>query len=72
MKLITTVTYTFEREYDKDYFDEWSTEGYTKEETMEIAERDIYQDFIDRIEVRIDNLSVSNWSRDNVNMYWEE
>lgn len=72
MKLITTVTYTLEREYYEDYFDEWSKDGYTKEEAMEIAERDIYQDFIDRIETRIDNLSLSNWSRDNVNMYWEE
>jgi thymidylate synthase len=72
MKLITTITYTLEQEYGEDYFDEWSAEGYTKEEAMEIAERDTYQDFIDRIEARIDNLSVSNWSRDNVNMYWEE
>ena len=72
MKLITTITYTLEQEYDEDYFNEWSKEGYTKEEAMEIAERDMYQDFIDRIEARIDNLSVSNWSRDNVNMYWEE
>lgn len=72
MKLITTITYTLEREYDEDYFDEWSKEDYTKEEAMEIAERDMYQDYIDRIETRIDNLSFSNWSRDNVNMYWEE
>ena len=72
MKLITTITYTLEREYDEDYFNEQSEEGYTKEEAMEIAEHDMYQDFIDRIETRIDNLSVSNWSRDNVNMYWEE
>lgn len=72
MKLITTITYTLEQEYHEDYFDEWSTEGYTKEEAMEIAERDTYQDFIDRIETRIDNLSVSNWSRDSVNMCWEE
>jgi len=72
MKLITTITYTLEREYNEDYFDEWSKEGYSKEETMEIAERDIYEDCIDRIETRIDNLCISNWSRDNVNMYWEE
>ena len=72
MKLITTITYTLEQEYNEDYFNEWSKEGYTKEEIMGIVERDMYQDFIDRIETRIDNLSVSNWSRDNVNMYWEE
>lgn len=72
MKLITTITYTLEREYNEDYFDEWSKEGYIKEEAMEIAERDMYEDCIDRIETRIDNLCISNWSRDNVNMYWEE
>ena len=72
MKLITTITYTLEQEYGEDYFDEWSKEGYTKEEAMEIAERDMYQDCIDRIETRVDNLSLSNWSRDNVNMNWEE
>lgn len=72
MKLITTITYTLEREYDEDYFDEWSREECTKEEAMEIAERDVYEDCIDRIETRIDNLSISNWSRDNINMYWEE
>lgn len=72
MKLITTVTYTFEQEYDEDYFDEWSKEGYNKEEAMKIAERNTYQDYINRIETRIDNLSVSNWCRDNVNIYWEE
>lgn len=72
MKLITKITYTLEREYGEDYFDEWQKEKYTTEETMEIAERDMYEDFINRIETRIDNLSLSNWSRDNVNMYWEE
>lgn len=70
MKLITTVTYTLEREYDEDYWTE--KENYSKEEIMNIAEKDMYQDFIDRIETRIDNLYLSNWSRDNVNMYWEE
>ena len=72
MKLITTITYTLEKEYSEDYFDEWSKEGYTKEEAKEIAERDVYEDYIDRIETRVDNLCVSNWSRDNVDMYWEE
>lgn len=72
MKLITTVTYTLEQEYDEDYFDEQLKEGYSKKETMKIAERNTYQDCIDRIETRIDNLSLSNWSRDNINMYWEE
>lgn len=66
MKLITTVTYTLEQEYDKDYFNKG-----TKEEIMN-AECNMYQDCIDRIETRIDNLSLSNWSRDNINMYWEE
>lgn len=72
MRLIITATYILEQEYGEDYFDEWSKEGCTKEEAMEIAERDIYQDCIDRIETRIDNLSLSNWSRDNINMDWEE
>ncbi len=72
MKLIITATYILEQEYGEDYFDEWSKEGYTKEEAMEIAERDMYQDCIDRIETRVDNLSLSNWSRDNINMDWEE
>ena len=72
MRLIITATYTLEQEYSEDYFDEWSKEGYTKEEAMEIAERDMYQDCIDRIETRVDNLSLSNWSRDNINMDWEE
>lgn len=70
MKLITTVTYTLEREYDEDYWTE--KENYSKEEIMNIAEKDMYQDFINRIETRIDNLYISNWSRDSVNMYWEE
>ena len=70
MKLITTVTYTLEREYDEDYWTE--KENYSKEEIMDIAEKDMYQDFINRIETRIDNLYISNWSRDSVNMYWEE
>lgn len=60
MKLITTVTYTLEQEYDEDYIN--------KEEAMRAVE----QDFIDRIETRIDNLCLSSWSRDNINMYWEE
>ena len=72
MRLIITATYILEQEYGEDYFDEWSKEGYTKEEAMEIAERDMYQDCIDRIETRVDNLSLSNWSRDNINMDWEE
>lgn len=72
MKLITIVTYMLEQEYDEDYFDEQLKEGYSKKETMKIAERNTYQDYIDRIETRIDNLSLSNWSRDNINMYWEE
>ena len=70
MKLITTITYTLEREYDEDYWAE--KENCSKEEVMNIAENDMYQNFIDRIETRIDNLCLSNWSRDNVNMYWEE
>ena len=60
MKLITTVTYTLEQEYDENYFN--------KEEAM----RSIEQDFIGRIETRIDNLCLSNWSRDSINMRWEE
>ena len=72
MKLIATITYTLEREYGEDYFDEWTKEDCSREEVMDIAEKDMYQDFIDRIETRIDNLCLSNWSRDNVNMYWEE
>lgn len=60
MKLITTVTYTLEQEYDENYIN--------KEEAIRVVE----QDFIDRIETRIDNLCLSNWSRDNINMYWEE
>jgi len=72
MRLIITATYILEQEYGEDYFDEWSKEGYTKEEAMEIAERDMYQDCIDRIETRVDNLSLSNWSRNNINMDWEE
>lgn len=72
MKLIVTATYTLEQEYNEDYFNELIEEGYTKEEAMDIAQRNIYQNFLDRIETRIDNLCISNWSRDNVNMYWEE
>lgn len=72
MKLITTVTYTLEREYGEDYFDELAKEDCSREEAMDIAEKDMYQDFSGRIETRIDNLCFSNWSRDNVNMYWEE
>lgn len=72
MKLIVTATYTLEQNYDEDYFNELIEEGYTKEEVMNIAQRNIYQDFLERIDTRIDNLCLSNWSRDNVNMYWEE
>lgn len=72
MKLIVTATYTLEQEYDEDYFNELVEEGYTKEEAMDIAQRNIYQDFIGRIETQIDNLCLSNWRRDNVTMYWEE
>lgn len=72
MKLIVTATYTIEQEYDEDYFNELIEEGYTKEEAMDMAQRNIYQNFLDRIDTRIDNLCLSNWSRDNVTMYWEE
>lgn len=72
MKLIVTATYTLEQEYDEDYFNELVEEGYTKDEAMDIAQRNIYQDFLERIDTRIDNLCLSNWRRDNVTMYWEE
>ena len=67
MRLITTITYTLKQEYSEDYFD-----GRPEEEAMEFAEHYMYQDCIDRIETRIDNLCLSNWSRDNINMCWEE
>ena len=72
MKLIVTATYTLEQEYDEDYFNELIEEGYTKDEAMDIAQRNIYQNFLERIDTRIDNLCLANWSRDNVTMYWEE
>lgn len=72
MTLIVTATYTLEQEYGEDYFNELMEEGYTKEEAMNITKDDIYQNFIGRIETRIDNLCLSNWSRDNVNMYWRK
>lgn len=72
MKLIVTATYTLEQEYDEDYFNELIEEGYTNEEAMDMAQRNIYQNFLERIDTRIDNLCLSNWSRDNVTMYWEE
>lgn len=72
MKLIVTATYTLEQEYDEDYFNELVEEGYTKKEAMDMAQRNIYQNFLERIDARIDNLCLSNWRRDNVTMYWEE
>lgn len=72
MKLITTITYTLEFEVGDEVFEEWKEDGYTREECMENEEKFVYDEFIDRIEGRIDNLCLSNWSRDSVNMNWEE
>ena len=72
MKLIVTATYTLEKEYDEDYFNELIEEGYTNEEAMDMAQQNIYQNVLGRIDTRIDNLCLSNWRRDNVTMYWEE
>ena len=72
MKLIVTATYTLEQEYDEDYFNELIEEGYTNEEAMDMAQQNIYQNVLGRIDTRIDNLCLSNWRRDNVTMYWEE
>ena len=72
MKLIVTATYTLEQEYDEDYFNELVEEGYTKKEAMDMAQQNIYQNVLGRIDTRIDNLCLSNWRRDNVTMYWEE
>lgn len=72
MRLIIRVTYTLEQEYGEDYFNELMEEGHTKEEAINIAKDDIYQNCIGRIENRIDNLCLSNWSRNNISMYWRE
>lgn len=72
MKLITTVTWTFEREIDDRVFADYDEEGYTEEEVKEMEEQFMYDEFIDRIEGRIDNLCLTNWSRDSVVMNWEE
>jgi len=72
MKLITTVTWTFEREIDDQVFSDYEEEGHTEEEVKEMEEQFMYEEFIDRIEGRIDNLCLTNWSRDSVVMNWEE
>ena len=72
MKLIATVTWTFERDFDDQEFADYIDEGHSEEEVKEMEEQFMYDEFIDRIEGRIDNLCLSNWSRDSVNMNWEE
>ena len=72
MTLVTTVTYTFECEVGEDAFEEWKEDGYTREDCMKNEEKFVYDEVIGRIEGRIDNLCLSNWSRDNVDMKWEE
>lgn len=72
MKLITTITWTLEREIDDQVFADYADEGRSEEEVKEMEEQFMYDEFIDRIEGRIDNLCLTNWSRDSVIMNWEE
>lgn len=72
MKLVTTVTWTLEREIDDRVFADYADEGRSEEEVKEMEEQFMYDEFIDRIEGRIDNLWLSNWNRDSVNMQWED
>lgn len=72
MKLITTITYTLERDYDDQDFADFMEEGHSEEEIKQIEEKFMYDECINRIEGRIDNLCLTNWSRDSVNMQWEE
>jgi hypothetical protein len=72
MKLITTITWTLEQEIDDQAFADYADEGHSEEEVKKMEEQNMYNDVIDCIEGRIDNLCLSNWSRDSVVMNWEE
>ena len=72
MRLVTTITWILEREIDDQVFADYAEEGHTEEEVKEMEEQFMYDEFIDRIEGRIDNICLSNWSRNNVDMKWEE
>lgn len=72
MRLIATVTYTLEREFDDQEIADYIEEGHSEEELKSMEEQFMYDEFIDRIEGRIDNLCLSNWSRDSVKMKWED
>ena len=72
MKLIATITWTLEREIDDQAFADYADEGHSEEEVKEMEEQFMYDEFIDPIEGKIDNLCLSNWSRDSVNMQWED
>lgn len=70
-RLITTVTYTFEREINDEVFEQFAEDGDDEEAVMRYEEEFIYDEFLNRIEGRIDNLCCI-WSRDRVTMNWEE
>ena len=70
-KLIASVTWVFEREIDDEVFREWAEDGYDEEYVKRSEEDFIYDEYIHRIEGRIDNIC-SEWRRENVTMNWEE
>ena len=72
MRLVTTVTWTLEREVDEETFKDWAEDGYTEEQVLKNEEDFMYSDFINGVEERINNIYSSNWHRDKIEMRWEE